>query len=138
LLINQSFNFQGRETNMPPLPIKQGKRNFPGRRWLSISFRSLHLVGVVMLGAALLTNGEHDSAGGLVLVSGLAIYGLDLWCKPRYFGELASFVILVKLLLVGSMLVFPAAAVPLFWGLIVGSSLVSHAPSHLRHIRIFD
>ena len=39
---------------MPPLPKNQNKRDFPGRRWLSISLRSLHLVGVVLLGAALL------------------------------------------------------------------------------------
>lgn len=123
---------------MPPPPKNQNKRDFPGRRWLSISLRSLHLVGVVLLGAALVAGGDQKSAGSLVLVTGLAIYGMDLWCNPKHFGELAGVFILVKLLLVGIMLVFPSAAVPVFWALVAASSLVSHAPGPFRHIRIFN
>ena len=123
---------------MPHPPKKQVKRDFPGRRWLSIGLRSLHLVGVVMLGVALLADGEQATAGSLVLATGLVIHGMDLWCNPKHFGDLASVFIMLKLLLVGSMLAFPAAAVPLFWGLVVGSSLVSHAPAQFRHIRIFN
>lgn len=123
---------------MPPPPKSQNKRDFPGRRWLSISLRSLHLAGVVLLGVALLAGGDRQLAGSLVLATGVTIYGMDLWCNPKHFGELAGVFILLKLLLVGAMLAFPAAAVPLFWGLVFGSSLVSHAPGHFRHIRIFN
>jgi hypothetical protein len=123
---------------MLPPPKSKNKRDFPGRRWLSISLRSLHLVGVVLLGVALLAGGDRQTAGSLVLATGLAIYGMDLWCNPKHFGELAGIFILLKLLLVGTMLAFPAAAVPLFWVLVVASSLVSHAPGHFRHIRILD
>jgi hypothetical protein len=123
---------------MPPPPKSQNKRDFPGRRWLSISLRSLHLVGVVLLGVALLAGGDQKMAGSVVLATGLAIYGMDLWCNPKHFGELAGVFILVKLLLVAAMLIFPSAAIPVFWVLVVASSLVSHAPGHFRHIRIFD
>jgi len=122
---------------MPHPPTKPGKRDFPGRRWLGIGLRSVHLVGVVMLGLALQGGGEQATAGSLVLVTGLLIHGLDLWSSPKHFGDLASVFIMLKLLLVGAMLAFPAAAIPLFWGLVVVSSLVSHAPAHDRHIRIF-
>ncbi len=123
---------------MPHPPKQHGKRDFPGRRSLSIGLRSLHLVGVVMLAVALLAHGEQATAASLVLVTGLIIHGMDLWCNPKHFGDLASVFIMLKLMLVGSMIAFPAAAVPLFWGLVVGSSLVSHAPAHVRHIRIFN
>ncbi len=123
---------------MPTAPKKLGKRDFRGRRWLSIGLRCVHLVGVVMLGAALLTSGEQKVAGGLVLATGLAMYGLDVWCNPKHLGELAGVFILVKLLLVGALLALPGAAIALFWGLILGSSVVSHAPAHFRHIRVFD
>lgn len=116
---------------------KQQRRDFPGRRWLSIGLRSLHLVGVVLLGAAMLGAGDREAAGTLVLVSGLLSYALDLWSQPGHFGELAGVFILVKLLLVAGLLLFPGAALPLFWTLVVVSSLVSHAPGHFRHIRIF-
>ena len=123
---------------MPPPPKNQNKRDFPGRRWLNISLRSLHLVGVVLLGVALLAGGDQKMAGSLVLATGLVIYGVDLWCNPKHFGELAGIVSLVKLLLVTAMLAFPIASIPLFWVLVVGSSLVSHAPGPFRHIRIIN
>ena len=122
---------------MPP-PLKPtNKRDFPGRRWLSITLRSLHLVGVVLLGAALLGHGEQQTGGVLMFASGLAIYGIDLWCNPKHFGELAGVFILGKLLLVGLMLILPAYSVPIFWTLVITSSLVSHATGTFRHIRIF-
>jgi hypothetical protein len=123
---------------MPPPPKNQNKRDFPGRRGLSITFRSLHLVGVVLLGIALLGSGDQKTAGLIVLATGLAIYSMDLWCNPKHFGELAGVFILLKLLLVGFMLVFPTAAIPLFWALVITSSLVSHATGPFRHIRIFN
>jgi hypothetical protein len=123
---------------MPPPPKNVNKRDFPGRRWLSIIFRSLHLVGVVLLGIALLGSGDQTTAGLVILATGLAIYGMDLWCNPKHFGELAGVFILLKLLLVVVMLAVPASAVPLFWALVVTSSLVSHATGPFRHIRIFN
>ena len=123
---------------MPAPPRNHNKRDFPGRRWLSVSVRSLHLVGVVLLGIALLGSGDPNTAGQMVLATGLSLYGMDLWCNPKHFGELAGVFILLKLLLVGAILAFPAAAVPLFWALVVTSSLVSHAPRPFRHIRVFN
>lgn len=123
---------------MPSLPHQQPKkRDFPGRRWLNIALRSVHLVGVVLLGAALLGSGDRELAGTVVLASGLWMYALDLWSNPWHFGELAGIFILIKLLLVAGLVIFPGAAAPLFWTLVVGSSLVSHAPGHFRHIRVF-
>lgn len=116
---------------------KSNRRDFPGRRWLSIMLRALHLVGVVLLGAALLGAGDREAAGTLVLASGLLLFALDLWSQPDHLGELAGLFVVLKLLLVAGLLVFPGAAVPLFWSLVVASALVSHAPGSFRHIRPF-
>ena len=75
---------------MPPSPKNQNKRDFPGRRWLSIALRSLHLVGVVLVGAALLGGGERTAAGLLMLLTGVGLYGIELWCNPKHLGELAG------------------------------------------------
>jgi hypothetical protein len=123
---------------MPPSPKTQNKRDFPGRRWLSIALRSLHLVGVVLVGAALLGGGERTAAGLLMLLTGVGLYAIELWCNPKHLGELAGVFIPVKLLLVVAMLLAPGAAALLFWGLLIASSAVSHAPGNFRHIRIFN
>ncbi|WP_232418064.1 hypothetical protein [Methyloversatilis thermotolerans] len=103
-----------------------------------MALRSLHLVGVVLIGCALLTadTRDHRLAAALTLVSGLAMYGLEVWSKPRHAVELAGLFIPLKLCGIGAMLVLPQFAALLFWLLLVTSSVVSHAPGSFRHIRI--
>jgi uncharacterized membrane protein HdeD (DUF308 family) len=114
------------------------RRDFPGRRWLSVGLRSLHLVGVVLLGVALATRLAPTLPGLLVLLSGAVIFAIDVWCKPSHLGEIAGMTILLKLLLVLFMLLVPAYAMATFWLLLVISSLVSHAPGDFRHRRLFS
>lgn len=116
---------------------KSNRRDFPGRRWLSIALRSLHLVGVVLLGAALAGAGDREMAGTVVLASGLLLFALDLWSQPDHLGEFAGLFVVGKLLAIAGLLLFPGAAVALFWGLVVVSALVSHAPGSFRHVRPF-
>ena len=114
------------------------KRDFPGKRWLSIALRSLHLVGVVLAGAAIFGNSPYLEAGGvLMLATGLCLFGIELWNNPRHLGELAGAFIPLKLLLVLAMVLMPNYAVPLFWLLLIASSAISHAPRSFRHIRPF-
>jgi hypothetical protein len=120
--------------------MKQGKprRDFSGRRWLTVVLRSLHLAAVVLLGAALLGGHvDRQLAAMSVFYSGLALYALDLWSNPGYFGELAGLFIPVKLLLVLAMVFYPESADGLFWLLLIVSSVVSHAPGNFRHMRIW-
>lgn len=120
--------------------MKQGKprRDFSGRRWLTVALRSVHLAAVVLLGAALLGGYvDQQLAGMLVFYSGLALYALDLWSNPAYFGELAGVLIPCKLVLVLVMVFYPESADLLFWLLVIASSIVSHAPGNFRHVRIW-
>jgi hypothetical protein len=118
-------------------PAAGTRRDFPGRRWLLVTLRSLHLVGVVLVGAALLSgNEEHRAAAAaLMLVTGLGLYGVEVWAKPRHAVELAGLFIPLKLIGVAAMIFLPHLAASLFWLLLVASSIVSHAPAGFRHLR---
>jgi hypothetical protein len=112
-------------------------RDFPGRRWLNLSLRAAHLAGIVLLGAALLGGGEIATGAGLTLLSGLGMFVGDAWANPAHVREVAGFGVLVKLALVAVMALSPPVALPVFWGILVISTLLSHAPGALRHKRLF-
>lgn len=114
-----------------------GRREFPGRRWLSIAMRTLHLVGVVLTAVAIFGNGPHPAAGAvLMLASGAALYAIDLWHHRELWRELAGVFVAAKLALLVAMLLVPDMAAFLFWLLVVTSSVVSHAPRTFRHMRL--
>ena len=113
------------------------KSDFPWRRWLSITLRSLHLAGVVLAGAAILGNSTLSVAGVvLMLLTGFGLYGIELWHHPGFWREVAGVFIAVKLIVLLAMLLVSDIAGPLFWFLLISSSVVSHAPWAFRHRRI--
>lgn len=122
---------------MPRSTPSSSRRDFPGRRWLIVGVRSLHLVGVVLVGAALLGGTQPaPAAGWLMLLTGLLLYGVELWSNPKHLGELAGLFIPAKLALVALMLWRTELAGLLFWTLLIASSVVSHAPGAFRHWRL--
>lgn len=106
----------------------------PHWRWLAIVLRTLHLVGVVMTGAALAGRAGPAMPGiALMFASGAALFAVDVWRHPPLWREVAGLCVGLKLLAVASMALLPSAAQGLFWLLVVVSSLVSHAPHEFRH-----
>jgi hypothetical protein len=112
-------------------------RDFPGKRWLNLALRTLHLLGLVLLGAALLGAGNISTGATLTFASGFTMFAIDTWAHPAHLREIAGFGVLFKLLLVGLMAVQPAWALPIFWLVLVLSTLLSHAPGNFRHHRLF-
>ncbi len=112
-------------------------RDFPGRRWLNLSLRTVHLAAIVLLGAALLGGGDISTGAWLTLLSGLGMFAGDAWSNPGHVREIAGCGVVLKLLLVALMVFLPALALPLFWAILVLSALLSHAPGALRHKRLF-
>lgn len=112
-------------------------RDFPGRRWLNLSLRTIHLVGLVLLGAALLGHGGGSGGAWLILLSGLAMFAGDFWANPAHVREIAGCGVLLKLALVALMALEPALALPIFWAILALSTLLSHAPGAIRHKRLF-
>jgi hypothetical protein len=116
---------------------RDSSRDFPGRRWFNLTLRTVHLAGIVLLGSALLGGGDPATGAGLTFVSGLAMFAGDAWANPGHLREAAGAGVLLKLVLVAAMALVPALALPLFWGILVLSGLLSHAPGAMRHRRLF-
>lgn len=112
-------------------------RDFPGKRWLNVALRGLHLCGLVLLGASLLGAGYTALGAAITFVSGLLMFAIDTWANPPHLREVAGFGVLVKLLLVGLMAWQPGWALPLFWLVLALSTLLSHAPGAFRHKQLF-
>lgn len=109
-------------------------RDSEAERWFSVLLRSLHLAGVVWLGAAVLgAPADHRGAALLVLGSGTAMLLMDLRAGRMALREVAGVAVLVKLALVAWMALDARYAVPLFWALVLGSAVTSHAPKAFRH-----
>jgi hypothetical protein len=68
-----------------------------------------------------------------VLASGGLLFLLDLRARRIRVDEVAGAVVLAKLAAVALMALKPPLAQALFWGLVVASSLSSHAPKDVRH-----
>jgi hypothetical protein len=123
------------KTPVPPV----GRGNFPGRRWLIVALRGLHLVAVIALGALMLGAPPHPawppgSAAGAVLATGLVMFGLDLMADRQHLRTAAGLSVLAKFALVAWLALDPAPW--LFWAIVVISAVVSHAPASFRHARL--
>lgn len=117
--------------------MRNGIRDFPGKRWLNVGLRTLHLIAVVAFGAALLGAGDIAGSAMLVLLSGAAMFAIDLWANPAQLREVAGFGVLIKLALLALAARWPELALAMFWGILVLSTLLSHAPGGFRHHRLF-
>jgi hypothetical protein len=114
------------------------RRTFPGQRWLGVLLRGLHLVAVIVLGAALLGAPVASDQAVLGLWStGLAMLALDTWSKPSHLREASGLSVLVKLALVGWLAVDAGNRAVLFWLVVVGSAIFAHAPATFRHAVVF-
>ncbi|MBP9714152.1 MAG: hypothetical protein KBD60_10745 [Sterolibacterium sp.] len=116
------------------------RRDFRGRLLLLSLLRVAHLVGVVGSGAVLL--GAQPLAGSevyaLVLVgSGLGILMLDRWTNPDYLRQVSGLGILLKIGLLSVAVLLAGLVEPVFWAVLVGSVLLTHAPRRVRHRLIF-
>ena len=126
--------------SMKSLLFPPQARDFPGLRWLNISLRSLHLVGMAGMGGSYLFSAVMNPLLDfwlITLLSGATMVVLAIWSDGRWLLQLRGAAILIKLLL---LLLLPwlnelfshGAA----WGLIVIillSSLISHAPGKVRY-----
>lgn len=103
-------------------------------RWFAIVLRSVHLAGVVWLGGYVVMGQPVDRAPALLmLASGLLMLAMDLRAGRIALGEVAGGFVLVKLALVAWMALDTRQVSWIFWVLVVGSSIASHAPKGFRH-----
>lgn len=103
------------------------------RRWALNVLRAAHVAGLVGTGSALFGGTPQPVFPLLLLGSGVAMAGLDLWRNPAYLRQIAGTWIVIKLALVAWLAFDVAQAGWLFWLLLALSVLVAHAPGRFRH-----
>ena len=111
-----------------------------GHRWINITLRTLHLVGIAGLGAGFLYAGLDGSWLPylyLTCISGLLLTLLSIWSNGIWLIQLRGQLILLKLLLLVAVVLLPELKLELFVLVIVLSSVVSHAPGDIRYYSLF-
>jgi hypothetical protein len=104
------------------------------QRWLNVAVRSLHLIFVILLGAALLRAPLDSRVPPIgLLVSGAAMLLLDLRIKPHLLREVSGAALMIKFAALSWMVADDHVRQPMFWGILVWSSVFSHAPAKFRH-----
>jgi len=111
-------------------------RGFTGMRWLNITLRTLHLIGIAGLGGAYLYAAPRplwEPYLWLTLLSGLGMVAVSIYSNGIWLLQMRGVVILFKLVLLGLMLWWPAFSLELAIAVIVLSSVIAHAPASLRY-----
>ncbi|HEX8987384.1 MAG TPA: hypothetical protein VF816_05445 [Rhodocyclaceae bacterium] len=112
-------------------------RDFPGRVALIALLRVGHVAGVVGLGSALLHGEPPTGAFPLLLVvAGLGIALLDSWSNRAYLRQVSGLAVVLKAGLLAALAALGALGSPAFWGLLVFSVVIAHAPGRVRHRRM--
>lgn len=111
-------------------------RSFPGMRWLNITLRTLHLIGIAGIGGAYLYPAEQAAwipYLWMTLFSGFSMMGISLYSNGIWLLQLRGLAILLKLMLLCSLLFYPKASLPVILMVIALSGVIAHAPGNLRY-----
>ncbi len=115
-------------------------RYLPGHRWINISLRTLHLIGVSGLGAGFLyaaADEQWQMYWDITLISGIAMSLLFIYSNGIFLIQLRGQAILLKLALLGMMPVLTHLQLPLFLAVIVISGVIAHAPASVRYYSLW-
>ena len=114
--------------------VRSKNKDSEFERWLAVLLRSLHLAGVVWVGAAIVAaQAVGREPAFLMLGTGVVMLLMDLRAGRIALREVAGAFVLVKLVLVAWMALDTRQAAWIFWTLLVASSIASHAPKGFRH-----
>lgn len=115
-------------------------RLFPGQRWVNITMRTLHLIGLAGIGSGFLYpahEGASETYLYLTLVSGLVLMLISIWSNAIWLVQLRGQAIILKLLLLAAIPVWPEASAWLLILVIIISGYISHAPGDVRYYSIY-
>ncbi|WP_456373696.1 hypothetical protein [Thiolapillus sp.] len=120
----------------PRLLFPEHSRCFPGQRWINISLRTLHLIGLSGTGYGFFSHGDEMNWKIFLLLtisSGISMMLISIWSNGIWLLQLRGQAILLKLVLLALALWLPAWRTALFLGVLVISGLISHAPGNVRY-----
>ncbi len=115
-------------------------RLFAGQRWVNISLRTLHLIGLAGIGSGILYPAPEDASNYylyLTLVSGLGLSLVSIWSNAIWLVQLRGQAIILKLLLLALIPAWPEAGVWLLFMVIIISGYISHASSNVRYYSLY-
>lgn len=117
------------------------KRVIPYKRWLSISLRTLHLIGIAGLAGAYLYDQPVERWGVYLLLtvcSGTLMAALEIYANGIWLLQMRGTAIGIKLLLLSSLIWWYQQPVAwIYFVAIIISGVVSHAPGKLRYYSIW-
>lgn len=118
-----------------------GYRGFAGRRWVAITLRSFHLLGVAGLGGLFLYAAPREAwlpYLWLTVGSGGALALLEVWSHGVWLIQLRGVAVLVKLGLLALAPWLAPTAAPWLLAAVIGiSGVFSHAPAAVRYYSPF-
>ena len=120
---------------LPAILFPQQPRSFSGQRWLNISLRTMHLIGVAGTGAAFLFNLSERlwlPYMLLTIISGCLMILLETWSDGVWLIQLRGLATALKLLIL-SMTFFVGLQAWILFCVIAIAGLISHAPGKVRY-----
>jgi len=116
------------------------EREFRGDRWVSISLRTLHLIGLMGTGGGVLFEAEESTwmpYWMLCTGSGAALICLYIWYSAIWLIQLRGLMILFKLGLLICLPLFEGYEIHVMVLIVIVSGIILHAPGDVRYYSIF-
>lgn len=107
--------------------------NFVGKRWLKISLRSVHILGVSGVFSTVLTVEPQPIYWAILIISGLGLLAIESLSNYLWFIQVRALVMYVKFALLALAFVFPDYAWHCLVVMILLSGIIAHAPSSVRY-----
>ncbi len=102
--------------------------------------RTLHLIGVAGLGGGFLYQAMDQSWRlylWLTMFSGIGLVLISVWSNGIWLLQLRGQAILFKLVLLGSIPLWPLLKLPVLILVLVISGIISHAPASVRYHSLY-
>jgi len=114
-------------------------RTFKYKRWIKISLRTLHLIGIAGIGAGVFFQLPAKHWQGfliLTLLTGTLFVLLEIWGNGIWLIQLRGVVLYGKIILLLFIPFLPAHESIILILVIVLASIISHAPGDVRYFSI--
>ncbi|MCP4413150.1 MAG: hypothetical protein GY808_11375 [Gammaproteobacteria bacterium] len=106
---------------------------FKGKRWLKVTLRTLHLIGLAGVSVSIATDNFDVVSWTITIMSGLALLILEALSNLIWFVQVRALAIYVKLVLLFALFHYPDYGWHFLLLMIILSGLISHAPSTVRY-----
>lgn len=117
----------------------EDKRGFRGKRWVNISLRSLHLVGLLGTGSGILfslPDAIWQNYLWLLVSTGSLMVAIELWTSAVWLVQLRGLSTVFKLCLLAALPLTEHDAFILILVVLI-SGVFAHAPANVRYYSVY-